>query len=63
MRAWVCHSYVSENAFAFVLVVVTAVGGIAYEIVRRREVRRAEARVRAAIQAEEAVMIVPAAAP
>jgi spermidine/putrescine transport system permease protein len=42
------------NALAFVLVTVTIIGGIAYEIVRRREVRRAEARVRAALQAGEA---------
>ena len=50
------------NALAFVLVAATIAGGIAYEVVRRREVRRAEARVRAAIRAEEAVMIVPAVA-
>lgn len=50
------------NALAFVLVVATVVGGVAYEVVRRREVRRAEARVRAAIRAEQAVVIVPVAA-
>jgi spermidine/putrescine transport system permease protein len=50
------------NALAFVLVVVTVVGGIAYEVVRRREARRAEARVRMAIRAEEAVVIAPAVA-
>lgn len=50
------------NALAFVLVVATIAGGIAYEVVRRREARRAEARVRMAIRAEEAVVIAPAAA-
>jgi spermidine/putrescine transport system permease protein len=50
------------NALAFVLVTLTVIGGIAYEIVRRREVRRAEARARAAIRAEETVMITAAAA-
>jgi spermidine/putrescine transport system permease protein len=50
------------NALAFVLVTLTVIGGIAYEIVRRREVRRAEARARAAIRADETVMITPAAA-
>jgi spermidine/putrescine transport system permease protein len=50
------------NALAFVLVTATVIGGIAYEIVRRREVRRAEARVRAAIRAGETGAIAPAAA-
>jgi spermidine/putrescine transport system permease protein len=50
------------NALAFVLVTVTVLGGIAYEIVRRREVRRAEARVRAALQAGESAVVAPAAA-
>jgi hypothetical protein len=34
------------NALAFVLVTVTVLGGIVYEVIRRREVRRAEARAR-----------------
>ena len=50
------------NALAFVLVTVTIIGGIAYEIVRRREVRRAEARVRASLQGGEAVVVAPVAA-
>ena len=50
------------NALAFVLIVVTVIGGIDYEALRRREVRRAEARARTAMQAEEAVVFVPAAA-
>jgi len=45
------------NALAFVLVVLTIVGGVVYEVVRRREVRRAEARARAAMRAGEAAMI------
>lgn len=50
------------NALAFVLVTLTIIGGIAYEVVRRRGVRRAEARARAAIQAEAGVMSVAAVA-
>ena len=50
------------NALAFVLVTLAVIGGTAYEIVQRRAVRRAEVRARAAIRAEEAVMITPAAA-
>jgi hypothetical protein len=50
------------NALAFVLVTVTIIGGITYEIVRRREVRRAEARVRAALQGGEPVVVAPAPA-
>jgi spermidine/putrescine transport system permease protein len=50
------------NALAFVLVVATIVGGIVYEIVRRREVRRAEARARAALRTGESIVMEPAAA-
>jgi spermidine/putrescine transport system permease protein len=48
------------NALAFVLVTVTIIGGIVYEIVRRREVRRAQARARAALQGGEVPVIAPA---
>jgi spermidine/putrescine transport system permease protein len=50
------------NALACVLVVVTIIGGIVYEVLRRREVRRADARVRAAILAGEAAAGVTAGA-
>ena len=50
------------NALAFVLVTVTVIGGILYEVARRREVRRAEARARVAMEAGEAVAIATAAA-
>jgi spermidine/putrescine transport system permease protein len=50
------------NALAFVLVTLTIAGGIVYEILRRREARRAEARARAAIRGEYAVVIAPVAA-
>ncbi len=50
------------NALAFVLVTVTILGGVAYEIVRRREVRRAEARARAAVRGGEVPVIATAAA-
>jgi spermidine/putrescine transport system permease protein len=50
------------NALAFVLVTLTIAGGIVYEILRRREARRAEARARAAIRGEDAVVIAPVAA-
>jgi spermidine/putrescine transport system permease protein len=48
------------NALAFVLVVATIAGGVAYELLRRREVRRTEARARAAIRGAEVAAIVPA---
>jgi spermidine/putrescine transport system permease protein len=50
------------NALAFVLVVATIAGGIAYEALRRREVRRAEARVRSALRAGEESAVAPVAA-
>jgi spermidine/putrescine transport system permease protein len=50
------------NALAFVLVTVTIIGGIVYEIVRRREVRRAEARARAALRGGEIPVVAPATA-
>ena len=49
------------NALACVLVVATIAGGVVYEVLRRREVRRAEARVRGAMRAEEGVAIAPVA--
>src|SRR5262245_5971435 len=50
------------NALAFVLVTLTIVGGIGYEVLRRREVRRAEARASAAaVGAEYAVVVPPGA--
>lgn len=42
----------SLNALAFVMVAFTILAGIVYEVLRRREVRAAEARVRAAQAAE-----------
>jgi len=50
------------NALAFVLVTLTVVGGIVYELLRRREVRRAEARVRAAAVGTEYAIVAPPAA-
>jgi spermidine/putrescine transport system permease protein len=50
------------NALAFVLVVATIAGGIIYEILRRREVRRTEARQRGAMVAAEAGAVAPATA-
>jgi spermidine/putrescine transport system permease protein len=50
------------NALAFVLVAATIAGGIVYEVVRRREAQRAEARARAASRGEDAVVIAPVAA-
>ena len=50
------------NALAFVLVAVTIVGGIVYEVVRRREARRAETRVRAAMEGGEVAVVAPVAA-
>jgi spermidine/putrescine transport system permease protein len=49
------------NALAFVLVTLTVIGGVVYEIVRRREVRRTEARVRTAFRMESAIGIAPTA--
>lgn len=40
------------NALAFVMVTFTIVAGVVYEVLRRREVARAQARARAARQAE-----------
>ena len=51
------------NALACVLVAATIAGGVAYELLRRREVRRAEARVRAATSpASGAIMMAPTSA-
>jgi spermidine/putrescine transport system permease protein len=50
------------NALAFVLVVATIAGGIAYELLRRREVRRAEARARATRQISACIMMAPTSA-
>jgi spermidine/putrescine transport system permease protein len=50
------------NALAFVLVVATIAGGIAYELLRRREVRRAEARARATRQISASIMMAPTSA-
>jgi spermidine/putrescine transport system permease protein len=51
------------NALACVLVAATIAGGVAYELLRRREVRRAEARVRAATSpAGGAIMMAPTSA-
>jgi len=47
------------NALAFVLVTLTVAGGIVYELVRRREARRTEARMRAATRLEDAIAIAP----
>jgi spermidine/putrescine transport system permease protein len=47
------------NALAFVLVALTVVGGVAYEVVRRREVRLAEARAQAALRAGAAAVMAP----
>lgn len=43
------------NALAFVLVVATIIGGVTYELVRRREMKRAAQRARAAVAADEAM--------
>src|SRR5262249_61700061 len=52
------------NALAFVLVTLTIVGGVVYEILRRRPVRRAEARARAAaVEAEDAGVVPPGRGP
>lgn len=47
------------NALAFVLVVATVIGGVAYELVRRREMKRAARRARRAQQADEALVATP----
>jgi spermidine/putrescine transport system permease protein len=43
------------NALAFVLVVATVIGGVVYELVRRREVKQAAIRARTAARMDEAL--------